>query len=384
VKSRRESIAHGISAFVVVALALLPLIAHAYSAADVIHIDPLFGTEHGAAIAITGDGPWIAALGNLLALSVLAFARRYLHAERGFTRFAVLYLVFVIGFDLVAVGASLDIVLGGWELVGLASTFLIGFYGDRSSARRNAVFAFAVYRVADIGLLFAAIALHHDRGTLSLHALPMPTPHTWVFAGGLLIAAACKSSQFPFTSLFARSMEGPTPTSALGYAGLSAHIGIVLLARTRDLWFPSDAARLALLLCGIATAVHAQLVAGTRADRKGVLGYATAGAVGVLFVLLATGFDRVVLVAAFGHAALRIIQVLRAPSALADAKRLQAALGDARAPWVCPLWLYRITWGLRRFDHDLPELVLDVLSPVHRREGPLPGAGVPAAPARTS
>jgi NADH:ubiquinone oxidoreductase subunit 5 (subunit L)/multisubunit Na+/H+ antiporter MnhA subunit len=265
----------------------------------------------------------------------------------------------------------MDVVLVGWELVGLASTFLIGFYGDRSSARRNAVFAFACYRIADVGLTFAMVVLHHDTGSLALdQAMRVPLTHVGVFATGLIIAAVCKSSQFPLTSLFTRSMEGPTPTSALGYAGLSAHIGVVLLARTEALWMPSFGARVALVALGLVTAIHAQLVSNTRADRKGVLGYATAGGVGTLFILLGLGMINLALVAALGHAALRIVQVLRAPSAIVDAKRLRAALGELDPEPESSSFLYRLGWALRRFDHDLPELVLDGLSPIHRRRLP--------------
>ncbi len=228
-------------------------------------LDPVFDSHHGSSIVTVGIGPWIAVCANVLALAVLSFGRRYLHRESGFLRFALLCLVFVLGFDLVAVGGSMDVVLVGWELVGLASTFLIGFYGDRSSARRNAVFAFACYRVADVGLTFAMVVLHHDTDSLAIDQAPgAPLAHVGVFATGLIVAAVCKSSQFPLTSLFTRSMEGPTPTSALGYAGLSAHIGVVLLARTAG---AVDAvvrrARCAWLHIGLITAIHAQLVSPT-------------------------------------------------------------------------------------------------------------------------
>ena len=68
------------------------------------------------------------------------------------------------------------------------------------------------------------------------------------------------SSQIPLTALFARSMEGPTPISALGYAGLSAHVGVVLLASTADLWLQFDEARMGLATIGASTAIYSGIV----------------------------------------------------------------------------------------------------------------------------
>jgi NADH-quinone oxidoreductase subunit L len=70
--------------------------------------------------------------------------------------------------------------------------------------------------------------------TNGLTSAAVATP---VVAGALLLSSLLKSSQFPVTGLFVRSMEGPTPASSLGYAGLSAHVGIVMLSSTIDFWF---------------------------------------------------------------------------------------------------------------------------------------------------
>lgn len=100
----------------------------------------------------------------------------------------------------------------------------------------HAAFAFAVYRISDFALLTASVFT-----IAAPHAASVAVAgHETLVAMCLLLAAAFKSSQFPLTGLFVRSMEGPTPTSALGYAGLSAHVGVVLLASTMPLWFPVD------------------------------------------------------------------------------------------------------------------------------------------------
>eukprot|EP00659_Diplonema_papillatum_P012106 gene12106-18705_t len=131
-----------------------------------------------------------------------------------------------------------------------------------------------------------------------------------IVAAGLLLAAFFKSSQFPLTTLFARSMEGPTPSSALGYAGLSAHLGVVLLATTMPMWIGYDFARITLTCGGLTTAVFSGLVCKIRADRKGAVAYATSGTIGLIMVVLAAGYGDVALLLSFGHAAFRIMQIL--------------------------------------------------------------------------
>jgi NADH:ubiquinone oxidoreductase subunit 5 (subunit L)/multisubunit Na+/H+ antiporter MnhA subunit len=132
-------------------------------------------------------------------------------------------------------------------------------------------------------------------------------------AAGLLVACTLKSSQFPVSGLFLRSMEGASPNSALGYAALSAHISVVLLAQTMPMWFEFEWARAALAAVGVVTAIQATLIANVRADRKGSIASSTAATVGVIFVVLAAGYDEAALLLALGHSCFRMNQILRSP-----------------------------------------------------------------------
>lgn len=319
-------------------------------------------SEHGALIAMCATG---------LSLPVLSFSRRYLHGEFMFSRIAMLSTALVTGFTLVAVAPSLEVAMGGWSLFGLASTFLIGSYNERptgtrrecmrafvcvfffvfflspslSTVRNNATFAFAAYRVSDFALLVAVAHLHNMPADAALATDP-------AVAGGLLLAALFKSSQIPLTSLFVRSMEGPTPASALGYAGLSAHLGVVLLANTMPYWFVFDWARLTMGAVGLSTAAYGTLVSRVRADRKGAIASATSATLGLIFTVLALGYPQVALLASLGHASFRMIQILRAPSALHDFASLRSVLGNRVDSRVVPEWLYRLAWRLRRVDSD--------------------------------
>jgi hypothetical protein len=192
----------------------------------------------------------------------------------------------------------------GWTLIGYCSTFLIGGFNDRPTARDNAAYAFLIYQLSDAALL-GAIAFS------AANEAAVANPE--LAAAGLLVASALKSSQFPFSGLFLRSMEGASPNSALGYAALSAHIPVVLLAQTMPMWFEFEWARAALAAVGVATAIQATLIANVRADRKGSIASSTAATVGVIFVVLAAGYDEAALLLALGHSCFRMNQILRAP-----------------------------------------------------------------------
>lgn len=237
---------------------------------------------------------------------------------------------------------NLEHLIQAWSLFGFASAFLIGAYNDRVTVRNNTTYVFAAYRLADFALLLSlAFASITPAGTASLGV-----------AMGLLIAAVLKSSQFPMTSLFIRSMEGPTPTSALGYAGLSAHIGIVLLAGLMPLWYPIEAARYAIGGLGLITAIYGTLTSKIRADRKGAVANMTAATLGVLYIVLALGYPGLALFLSFGHAAFRMTQIVRAPNIINDSQNLKSALGFLPWPVKVPDMLYAVSWYLRRFKSD--------------------------------
>jgi hypothetical protein len=311
------------------------------------------GVEH----MMNPYGLEIVAGGTALALPVLAFARRYLHGEFMFGRFAGLTVGLLSGFNIVATASSLDQLLAGWSLLGFSSTFLIGAYNDRPTVRNNATFAFGAYQISDLALLVAA----------TFYATQGENEYWGLAAGALIVASIYKSSQMPLTALFARSMEGPTPASALGYAGLSAHSGVVLLTSTLPLWFEYDWARVALGSVGLLTALDATLVSKIRSERKGAIANASSATIGLLYAALAMGYYDAVLMMSLGHAAFRITQILRAPNVIQDMTNLKSALGaDVIAPKEIPDWLYKLAWSLRRVDIDFTMLWL-----LHKLSGPL-------------
>ncbi|MEZ4410706.1 MAG: proton-conducting transporter membrane subunit [Polyangiales bacterium] len=283
---------------------------------------------------------------------IARFSSRYLHREPGFARFFALTGVFAAGMLLLVEAASLDLLFAGWELVGLTSALLVAFFHDRSRPVRAGLRLFVTYRVCDLGLLSAAVLLHHGaRGTAlaRLHPAELSPALATAVALGLLAAASGKSAQVPAGAWLPRAMEGPTPSSALFYGALSVHAGVYLVLRAAPLFQRSAVATAALVAVGATTTLYATVVGRAQSDAKGAIAYATMTQVGAMFVTAGVGLTRLTAAMLVGHAALRCWQILRAPSALRATLDARAAHGGAR---LAPAGLFA-----RRVSPDLARAV---------------------------
>ena len=146
----------------------------------------------------------------------------------------------------------------------------------------------------------------------------------------LLLAAAGKSAQFPFSFWISRAMEGPTPSSALFYGALSVHAGAYLLLRTYPIWGDVTLVHICVGALGLLTAILCTLFSRTQHTIKGQVGYASVTQVGLIFVELAFGFRWLALVHISANALLRCYQLLVSPSAVAYLLRQQSSVGAAR------------------------------------------------------
>ena len=106
----------------------------------------------------------LAALALALCGVIGAFAQRYMHREPGYNRFFVLYALFLLGMVTAALAGTIETLFLGWELVGLSSALLVGFFDDRPAPVRNGLRVWVVYRISDAALLLAAVVLHHATG----------------------------------------------------------------------------------------------------------------------------------------------------------------------------------------------------------------------------
>ncbi|HLJ11308.1 MAG TPA: proton-conducting transporter membrane subunit, partial [Planctomycetaceae bacterium] len=320
-----------------------------------------------------------AILSYVLSGTIGAFAGQYLHREKGFNRFFVLYAIFVLGMIVTSLAGTIETLFTGWELVGLSSALLVAFYQERPAPPRNGLWIWGVYRISDAALLLAAVVTHHLSGEGDFDRLlgngPWPdevanlAPHQAVLVGLLLlIAAAGKSGLVPFSGWLPRAMEGPTPSSAVFYGALSVHLGAFLLLRISPLLDLSVWLSAAVVTLGLLTAILAHLAGKVQTDIKSALSYAALVQVGIIVAEIGLGFRYLALVHCLGHACLRTLQFVRAPSLLTDYRTLENAIGE-HLPRVGPptaragieryrLWLYR--WSLERgfLDSLLNEFIV--------------------------
>ena len=290
------------------------------------------------------------------------FSATYLHRERGFLRFFLLLHLFAFGSLLAFAAGSFDLLVAGWEIVGITSVLLIAFFQQRTAPVENGLRVFAVYRACDIGLLVGVFAINHWAGTtLFAGGLPAFTgTQTTIICLLLLVAAAGKAAQVPFSGWLPRAMEGPTPSSAIFYGAISIHAGAYLLLRIQPLLAQSALASALVIVIGAVTAVHGTIVGRASADAKTSLAYASLTQVGLVFVEIGMGWKWIAVAHILGHATVRTLQFLRAPSMLHDYHQMHSAMGGAISstgnyleellPKAAQLWLYR--WALDRGHLD--------------------------------
>lgn len=302
------------------------------------------------------------ALAAVLSGLVGQFSATYLHRESGFLRFFLLLHLFAFGSLLAFAAGSFDLLAAGWELVGITSVLLIGFFERRPAPVENALYVFGIYRACDIGLLVGIFAMHHWAGTASFdRGFPTLTgARSVVVCLLLLLAASGKAAQVPFSGWLPRAMEGPTPSSAIFYGAISIHAGAYLLLRAQPLLAQSAIASSLVILIGAATAIHGTIVGRASADAKTSLAYATLTQVGIVFIEIGLGLRWLAVAHILGNATVRTMQYLRAPSMLHDYHQMHSAIGgdfaptgkqvEALLPERVQIWLYR--WALDRGHLD--------------------------------
>lgn len=297
------------------------------------YVIPAVARVDELAVALSVLGAWLTWL-------VARFSRTYLHKEPGFTRFFVLLGVFAAGVQLVAYAGALDLFFAGWEMIGISSALFIGFFHERDEPMRSSVRAFATYRLCDAGFLMAMVSVHEVLGSTRFTVLSLagalPVWETTTIAALFFVAAMGKSALLPFSGWLPRAMEGPTPSSALFYGGISVHMGLFLLLRIWPMLDAAPAVELAGVIIGASTAVYAAAVARIHPDAKGALAHATLAQVGLIAAEICLGLTTLAMVHIASHAMLRVFQYLRAPNAIHDAHRLGHAPHPVPADGVLP------------------------------------------------
>ena len=253
--------------------------------------------DWGINFGLRVDGPGTAVLAMVAVVGSLihVYAAAYMKGDPGFSRFfLVFHLFFLAMIGLLTSNNYVQFYLF-WELVGLASYLLVGFWFHKESARKAALKAFLTNRVGDFGFLLALLYILAVFKVSNFHLLYVMVDHgmhldALPVIGLLLIWAACaKSAQFPLYFWLPDAMEGPTPTSALMHAATMVTAGVFLLVRSWPLiavvpWLPPLVAAI-----GAFTAVGAAVIAATKKDLKRILAYSTVSHLGLMMLALGLG-----------------------------------------------------------------------------------------------
>ena len=264
-------------------------------------------------------------LGALLTFMITTYSRYYLHREEGYKRFFSTVLFFFFGYNLAILSGNFETLFVGWEIIGISSFLLIAFYRDRNLPVKNAYKVFSVYRIGDVGIILAMWASHHlwheNITFMRLNNFELVHEHlqNHTFIGvfislGIVVAAAAKSAQLPFSSWLPRAMEGPTPSSAIFYGSLSVHLGLFLMLRTFPFWEHQISVRIGVVLMGVFTSILAYFMARVQSSVKSQVAYGSIVQIGLIFVEIALGFDNLALFHIAGNAFLRTYQLLVSPS----------------------------------------------------------------------
>ncbi len=231
-----------------------------------------------------------------VALMVNIFSIGYMKGEARYYWFFAVLQLFAASMLMLVLADNLLLLYASWELVGVCSFLLIGFYWEKRSATEAAKKAFITTRIGDVGLLIGIILLWKESGTFNIEEIIHFAEHGGFSSTYLTVAmlfvflgAMGKSAQFPFHVWLPDAMEGPTPVSALIHAATMVVAGVYLVARLLPVFEVADDTMLVITLVGLVTAVLTGFMAFAQTDIKKVLAYSTVGQLGFMFVALGSG-----------------------------------------------------------------------------------------------
>jgi NADH-quinone oxidoreductase subunit L len=225
------------------------------------------------------------------------YSAEYMAPEEGIHRFFAFMNLFTSAMLVLVLADNFLFLYLGWELVGLCSYLLIGFWHRDPKNGRAAGKAFIVTRIGDTALLVGILLLFSRLGTLNIQEAMGLAASRWVPGSALAGAAAAlllggavgKSAQLPLQVWLPDAMAGPTPVSALIHSATMVTAGVYLIARTHVLFSLAPAVQAAVAVVGAATLLLAGSSALVQTDIKRVLAYSTISQIGYMFAALGAG-----------------------------------------------------------------------------------------------
>ena len=231
-----------------------------------------------------------------VALAIQVYSWEYMAQEPRFGWYFAAQALFAASMLALVLADNLLFLYIAWELVGLCSYLLIGFWYEKRSAAEAAKKAFITTRLGDVGLLVGILLLFKTTGTFDMTTI-FHAVETQALSGGVVTAAAVliflgavgKSAQFPLHIWLPDAMEGPTPVSALIHAATMVAAGVYLVARAFPLFEASAVALPLVASIGVVTALLAATMALVMTDLKRIIAYSTVTDLGLMMLALGAG-----------------------------------------------------------------------------------------------
>lgn len=230
---------------------------------------------------------------TLVSLLVHVYAKGYMNGDERLPIFYAYLGLFTFAMLGLVISTNLLQLYIFWELVGLGSFLLIGFYFFKEEAKAAAKKAFIMTRIGDVGLLIGIILLFWEVGSFEYDAIFQAVQagdlsDTMITLTAILIfvGAIGKSGQFPLHTWLPDAMEGPTPVSALIHAATMVAAGVYLVAVMYPLFLASEAALQTVAIVGGFTAIFAASIALVQTDIKRILAYSTVSQLGYMMLAL--------------------------------------------------------------------------------------------------
>jgi len=245
-------------------------------------------------------GSVMLALVTTITLLVMIYSHGYMAHDKGYVRFFTYLALFSSSMMGLIVSPNLLEIYVFWELVGMCSYLLVGFWYDRDGAAHAAQKAFVVNRVGDFGLLLGILGLFWATNSfdfneiatgisLSISDNSIPIWAALLLSFLVLLGPMAKSAQFPLQVWLPDAMEGPTPISALIHAATMVAAGIFLVARLQPLYSIFPSIQFIIALVGTITCFLGASIALTQMDLKKGLAYSTVSQLGYMMLAMGCG-----------------------------------------------------------------------------------------------
>ncbi|PGD91215.1 NADH-quinone oxidoreductase subunit L [Bacillus wiedmannii] len=250
-------------------------------------IDISFGFE------VTALGALMLFIVTLVSLLVHVYSKGYMKGDERLTTFYAYLGLFTFAMLGLVISPNLLQLYIFWELVGLGSFLLIGFYFFKEEAKAAAKKAFIMTRIGDVGLFIGMILIFWHAGSFeydaifrAIHTGDLTPTMITITAILIFIGAMGKSGQFPLHTWLPDAMEGPTPVSALIHAATMVAAGVYLVATMFPLFSASAVAMQTVAIVGAFTAIFAASIGLVQTDIKRVLAYSTVSQLGYMMLAL--------------------------------------------------------------------------------------------------